>query len=206
MSILSKRIDIAFVLCILCGLLAACSATTRNISPTEELHYDAGYDFSDKKIIVAKLVASLLSKPPLGYSTDRPVVIVYGVTNRTSEHISTNAITDDIRKDLINSGKVRFVNETQRNNIMNELDYQHNSGMVSNETRIAKARQIGAKFMLTGNLYSIEKDEPKQFRLKKKELKYYSLNLELTDIESSIIEWADSVEVIREASKPFIGW
>ncbi len=60
--------------------------------------------------------------------------------------------------------------------------------------------------MLTGTLRSIEKEEPRQIRLKKKILKYYSLNLELTSLETSLIEWAGSAEVIREASKPFIGW
>jgi len=30
--------------------------------------------------------------------------------------------------------------------------------------------------------------------------------MELTDIQTSLIEWADSTEIIRESSKPFIGW
>ena len=74
------------------------------------------------------------------------------------------------------------------------------------ETRVARARQVGAKYMLTGTLRSITKKQPRQVRLKKKTLQYYSLNLELTDIETGLIEWTDKVEVIREAAKPFIGW
>ncbi len=179
--------------------------TTREVAPDEKVIYDEGYHFSDKKAIVAYMVKSLLSKYPLDRAPDRPVLIVYGIANRTSEHISTSAISDDIRMELIQSGRVRFVNETQRANIEKELNYQY-GGNVAAETRIAKARQIGAKYMLTGTLRSIEKDQPKQFRLKKKTLMYYSLNLELTDLESGLIEWADSAEVIREASKPFIGW
>ncbi len=35
---------------------------------------------------------------------------------------------------------------------------------------------------------------------------YYSLNMELTDLETGLIEWADSTEVIRESSRPFVGW
>ena len=60
--------------------------------------------------------------------------------------------------------------------------------------------------MLTGTLRSLEKKQPRQMRLSKKTLMYYSLNLELTDLETSLIEWADSAEVIRESSKPFIDW
>ncbi|NOY13185.1 MAG: penicillin-binding protein activator LpoB [Deltaproteobacteria bacterium] len=186
-------------------LLVGCTVTTREVAPNEKVIYDAGYHFSDEKMIVADMVKSLLSKPPLVRSTDRPVLIVYGIANRTSEHISTSAITDDIRQALLESGRVRIVNETQRKNIERETSYQY-GGSVAADTRIRKARQVGAKYMLTGTLRSIKKDQPRQFRLKKKTLMYYSLNLELTDIQTGLIEWADSVDVIRESSSPFIGW
>jgi uncharacterized protein (TIGR02722 family) len=195
------RLFIIFALCLTSG----CTVTTRAVSPKEELHYDESYDFSDKKAIVDSLVNSFLAKFPPNSSTERPVIIVYGIANRTSEHISTSGITDDIRQELLASGKVRFVSETQRGNIARETDYQY-GGVVSPETRIQRARQVGARYMLTGTLRSIEKEELRQVRLTKKSLKYYSLNLELTDIETGLIEWADSVEVIRELSKPFIGW
>lgn len=186
-------------------LLAGCSVTTREVGSDEKVIYDEGYHFSDKKAIVDAMVTSLLAKHPLLRATDRPVVIVYGIANRTSEHISTSAMTDDMRQALLNSGRVRFVNENQRKNIERETSYQY-GGNVAAETRIEKARQIGAQYMLTGTLRSIEKKQPRQFRLTKKTLMYYSLNLELTDIQTGLIEWADSAEVIREASKPFIGW
>ncbi len=186
-------------------ILTGCTATTRTVSPEEALAYDSTYTFTDKKKIVHDLVESLNTRSPLGAATDRPVIIVYGIANRTSEHIDTSGITDEIRKEILFAGKARFVNETQRKNILMETDYQM-SGAVAPETRFALARQVGAKYMLTGTLRSIEKSEPKQIRLKKKSYIYYSLNLELTSIESSLIEWADSVELVREASKPIIGW
>ena len=186
-------------------LAAGCSVTTREIGSDEKVIYDEGYHFSDKKAIVNDMVESLLSKYPLLRATDRPVLIIYGIANRTSEHISTSAMTDDIRQELLNTGRVRFVNKIQRGNIAQETSYQY-GGSVAVETRIQKARQVGAKYMLTGTLRSIEKKQPRQFRLKKKTLMYYSLNMELTDIQTGLIEWVDSTEVIREASKPFIGW
>jgi hypothetical protein len=185
--------------------MAGCTVTTRDISSDQEVIYDEGYHFSDKKNIVNAMADSLISKPPLVNANDRPVIVVYGIANRTSEHISTSAITDDIRQVLLASGKVRFVNKIQRENISRETDYQY-SGKVTTETRIKLGRQVGADYMLTGTLRSIEKKQPRQMRLKKKILKYYSLNLELTDLETSLIEWADSAEVIRESSRPFIGW
>lgn len=186
-------------------VMTGCTATTRTVSPEEALTYDETYTFTDKKKIVHDLVESLKTKPPLAAAMDRPVIIVYGIANRTSEHIDTGGITDEIRNEILFTGTARFVNKSQRDNILAETDYQM-SGAVAPETRIALARQVGAKYMLTGTLRSIEKAEPKQVRLKKKSYIYYSLNLELTSIESSLIEWADSVELVREASKPIIGW
>lgn len=195
---------------ILAGIIAAsalagCRATTREISPDEKIHYDERYDFSDKKKIVNDLVDSLVARSPLGRGEKRPVVIIYDVANRTSEHISTSGITDDIRSELLARGTARFVNRVQRDTIEKELSYQY-GGNVSAETRIRMGRQVGADYMITGTLRSIRKKEPDQVRLKRRTLQYYSLTLELTDLESGLIEWSDSAEIVREAAKPFIGW
>ncbi len=187
------------------SLLAGCHASTRDYEPTDTIHYDASYDFSDKNKIVNDLVESLKNRSPLAARNDRPVVIIYNVANRTSEHISTDLITDDIRQRILASGKARFVNRIQRETIEQELSYQH-GGDVTLETRVQKARQVGAEYMITGTLRSITKDEPRQVRLRKRKLQYYSLTLELTDLETSLIEWADSVEIVREEAKPFVGW
>ena len=186
-------------------LLAGCSSSTRDISPDEKMHYDASYDFTDKKAIVDAMVNSLLNRSPLAARHDRPIVIVYNVANRTSEHIGTDGITDDIRQKILESGKAQFVNKEQRDNIEKELAYQY-GGNVAAETRTARARQIGAEYMISGTLRSIEKKQPKQIRWFKKDLIYYSLTLELTDLQTGLIEWTDSKEIVREASKPFIGW
>ncbi len=192
-------------LAVLLGMLIGCRATTRDYSPDEVIHYDEGYDFSDKNAIVEYLVSSLVNRSPLAARQDRPVLIVYGVANRTSEHIETSGITDDIRQEILQSGKARFVNKVQRDNIAKETEYQY-GGSVSAESRLRRARQVGAEYMITGTLRSIKKKQSKQVRLKKKTLQYYSLTMELTDLETGLIEWTDSAEIVRESAKPFIGW
>lgn len=204
MTALTRSIVCLLLVSSLC-LVLGCTATTRTVSSDEVIHYDESYDFNDKKKIVDTLVEPLIAEtfPPV--DNKPPVLIVYGIANRTDEHISTSGISDDIRMELIRSRKFQVVHKEQRDNIAKERSYQYNDE-VAPETRIKRARQVGAKYMLTGTLRSIEKKQPRQVRVKKKELKYYSLNLELTDIETSLIAWADKVEIIREASKPIIGW
>jgi len=186
-------------------MMTGCSTTTRDISPDAAMHYDESYDFSDKNAIVDDLVSSLINKQPLVERTDRPIIIIYEVANRTPEHIETDGITDDIRREVMESGKARFVNKVQRDNIQSESDYQY-GGNVSAETRLTRARQVGAEYMISGTLRSIKKREGKGIRMNRDTLQYYSLTLELTDLKTGLIEWTDSAEIARESSKPFIGW
>ena len=191
---------------IITAVMTGCAATTRTLDPETEQHYDASYDFSDKKQIVRTLTESLLSSPNVTTETaNKPVIIVYGVDNETSEHINTGGITDDIRLSLIKSGEYRFLNRKQRANVQQETDFQY-AGYVPPEQRVTEGRQLGANYILSGTLRSIEKKQPKQWRLNKKELIYYSMNLELTDLQSGEISWADNVEIAREASRTIIGW
>ncbi len=185
-------------------LLAGC-ATTRTIDPQSETHYDAYYDFSDKQKIVDTLTQSLLNVQQLPPASSKPILIIYPIANETSEHISTSGITDDIRLNLIKSGKFRFINEAQRRNVQREIAYQA-QGYVNPAQRIQVGKQLGADYILSGALRSIEKKQPRQIRLTKKKLVYYSLNLELTDLTTGEIAWADKVELARESTQPIIGW
>jgi uncharacterized protein (TIGR02722 family) len=185
--------------------LAGCMASTKNLGPEDEYHYDATYDFSDKKQIVERLVTPLVTAPVFPVQDSKPILIVYPVVNETSEHISTGGITDEIRMKLLKSGKFRFINERQRENIQKETGYQ-NQGYVDPAMRIEQGRQLGADYILSGTLRSIKKEQPKQWRLFKKERIYYSLDLSMTDLKTGEIVYADQAELAREASQPIIGW
>ncbi|MBN2420349.1 MAG: penicillin-binding protein activator LpoB [Deltaproteobacteria bacterium] len=203
-----KKMNMSFLIITVCSALLAmsgCMASTRNLNPDDEYHYDASYDFSDKKQIVDRLVNPLLSAAHLFPAQVKPVLIVYPVVNETSEHISTSGITDEIRMKLLNSGKVRFINEHQRENIMREVSYQ-NQGFVDPAQRVEQGRQLGADYILSGTLRSIKKKQPEQWRIYKKERIYYSLDLTMTDLKTGEIVYADQAELAREASKPIIGW
>lgn len=193
-----------FLACSVLLIMSGCMATTKNLDPKDDLHYDASYDFSDKNQIVERLVTPLLTAPVFPVQV-KPILIVYPVVNETSEHISTGGITDSIRMRLIQSGRFRFINERQRDNIQKETNYQ-NQGYVDPAMRIEQGRQLGADYILSGTLRSIKKKQPKQWRLTKKERIYYSLDLTMTDLKTGEIVYADQAELAREASQPIIGW
>jgi penicillin-binding protein activator len=195
---------IILMTCLALLAMAGCMASTKNLNPKDDLHYDASYDFSDKNKIVDRLVTPLLSAPVFPVQ-EKPILVVYPVVNETSEHISTSGITDAIRTKLMQSGKFRFINESQRNNIQKETDYQY-QGYVDPAKRVELGRQSGANYILSGTLRSIKKQQPEQWRLFKKERIYYSLDLTMTDLKTGEIVYADEAELAREASKPIVGW
>lgn len=202
-----NKINIRFLVMMICSamlIMSGCSASTKNLNLEDDLHYDASYDFSDKKQIVERLVTPLLSATLFPVKV-KPILIIYPVVNETSEHISTAGITDEIRMKLIQSGRVRFINEHQRENIQKEISYQ-NRGYVDPTLRVEQGRQLGADYILSGTLRSIKKKQPKQWRLNKKERIYYSLDLTMTDLKTGEIVYADQAELAREASTPIISW
>jgi len=202
-TVFSAKIKGLLAISLVLGL-SACMSTTRSIDTGADVHYNAHYDFSDKKRIVDDLTASLL-QADLAYSDKKPILIVYGIANQTSEHINTSGISDDIRLELIRAKRYRFLNKIQRDNINAEIAHQQ-SGAVAVADRIAQGRQIGADYILAGTMRSIEKKQPRAWRLNEKKMVYYSLNLELTNLTTGEIEWADKVELARESSKPIFRW
>ncbi|MCG8613715.1 MAG: penicillin-binding protein activator LpoB [Pseudomonadales bacterium] len=202
---INPMLSMALPMALCCLILGGCAATTTNLDPENEVHYDASYDFSDKKKIVEKLVTPLITQNNIPPQSEKPILIVYPIVNETSEHISTGGISDDIRMKLLNSGKFRLISERQRENIQKETQYQQ-KGYVNPAQRIAMGKQLGAEYMISGTLRSIRKKEPRQWRLSKSERIYYSLDLSVTDLETGELIYADQAEIAREASRPFVGW
>ncbi len=185
-------------------VLSGCFAHVRTVDAEKDTHYDERYDYVDLKKLTERMSSAILANPPISKRTEAPVMIIYGISNRTSEHIDTKALTDSVRTKLIHSGKIKFVNESQRKNIDKEIEQMQ--GRTTPETQIKLGSQVGAQYMLTGTLSSIEKEQPKQVRLHRKTLMYYKLTMEITNIKTALIEWTDEQEIVREAERPFIGW
>jgi hypothetical protein len=118
--------------------------------------------------------------------------------------MDTKALTDAIRGKLIRSGKMRFVNASRRDSLMQEQNFQAKNARP--ETRSAIGKQLGAKYMLTGSMAEIKTQSGRQVRISKKTQRWYQLTVEITDLETGLIVGAPQVERVREASRPLIGW
>ena len=157
---------------------------------------------TDLQKIAQQMTESLLQSPVVGTVTanKRPIVFVDTVKNKTSEHIDTESLTDSISTQLLRSGKFRFVDMTKVTAVREQLNYQNEGGLVDPNKAVQFGKQVGAEYMLYGNLASIVKTDADKSDV------YYKFTMRLMDLESGLIEWADETEIRKTRSKELVGW
>jgi len=164
----------------------------------------AKYDYSDLRNMSDEVVDKLLDDSFIQGFKEAPMVAIFGLENRTTIHLDTQAMTDTIRRKLRDARKMRFVNTARRDDLNKEQAYQGTH--TSQENRVAVGKQAGAKYMMTGSIIEISKQSGRQVRVSSKEEIYYQLTVEITDLESGEVVTDVQVERARKESKPLIGW
>jgi len=157
---------------------------------------------ADLQQIANKMVDSLLSFPPIVQITSkrRPVMFVEKIKNKTTEHIDTESVTDTISSRVLRSGKFRFVDMTKVAAMQKQLEFQNDSGMVSEASSMKMGRQIGAEYMMYGNLSSIVKRSGGTKDV------YYKFTLKVMHVETGIIEWSDEKEIRKTKKRATFGF
>jgi uncharacterized protein (TIGR02722 family) len=163
---------------------------------------DTNFGSTDLQTVANQMTDSLLTSPVVGTLTanNRPIMFVERLKNKTSEHIDTESITDSISTKLLRSGKFRFVDMSRVNAAREQIDFQQNSGMVDPNKAMQFGRQVGAEYMLYGNLSSIVKSN------KDKSDVYYKFTLRLMDLQTGLVEWADETEIRKTKQKEYVSW
>ncbi len=167
---------------------ASCGTKVEYGDPDAVETLTVDFGSTDLQMIAEKMVRSMLSAPVI-QEQNRPVLQVATVKNKTNEHIDTRSITDKIRTTLIQSGKVRFSAAESRDEVLEELEYQRGSGYVNAETRKQVGKQVGADYLLTGEISSIAKHRGNTRDV------YYKITLNLVNLETGLIDWADEKEI-----------
>ncbi|KXJ51131.1 MAG: penicillin-binding protein activator LpoB [Colwellia sp. Phe_37] len=163
---------------------------------------DINFGSTDLQKVAAQMTDSLLLSPVVGTLTQntRPVIFIERLKNKTSEHIDTESITDSISTKLLRSGKFRFVDMGRVEAAREQLKFQHDGGMVDPSKALQFGRQVGAQYMLYGNLSSIVKSNQDKSDV------YYKFTLRLMDLESGLVDWADETEIRKTKTKASVGW
>lgn len=198
----------ALVLCALSLLLSSGCAAFRISTSDVNLdkpgsHLDADYDYMDMRKITESIADEMMASAFL-QSDEKPIMMVAGIENRTTRHADMKNLSDRIRTLLIQRGGVPFINAARRDDLLREQGYQ--TANATPETSAAVGQQLGAKYMITGSLTEMRNTSGRQVRVSKKEVNYYKLTVEVTDLTTGLISWTTDKEFAREASRPLIGW
>jgi uncharacterized protein (TIGR02722 family) len=166
--------------------------------PTRVELLDDKFNEADMQQMADTVIKAMVACSYIANAPKPPVVVVNRVQNRTEEHIDTVSMTSKIQTALIKSGKVRFVNKTERGNLDEEYDYNA-AGNVSAETQKKRGKQIGADYTLSGeiatNVQQVGDDK----------YVYYKLTMNLTNMETSTIDCTEDKELRKKFRKRSVG-
>jgi uncharacterized protein (TIGR02722 family) len=174
-------------------VLAACgpSKSISRVATDDQIDLSGDWNDTDSQLTAQTLIEQALGERWLTRFSDthngaEPKVIVGDVINRAQEHINTQTFILNLQRALINSGRVQFVQSgATRDRVRAERAQQ------ALNTRDAKREnyESASDFMLTGTINTIFDREGG------KQVKFYQVNLELTNVESGVIVWTGQKEI-----------
>lgn len=186
--------------------LAAVVVLVGCATKVERMETDAAVDLSgkwndtDSRLVSEEMIGDVLSHRWVGefsqgHAGKRPAVIVGEIRNLSHEHISVVTFINDLEREIINSGKVDFVaSREEREDIRAERKDQDLHA--SEETRKAMGQELGADFMLKGDISTILDTEGKQ------QVRYYQVDLTLISLADNRKVWVGQKKIKKLVTKP----
>ncbi len=177
-------------------LISGCRPTNKvnRINPSETTDLSGRWNDTDARMVSEEMISDALTKPWLNQHNRQhqqsPVVIVGNVRNESMEHIDTEVITKEMERAFVNSGSVNVVaSSDERQDIRQErLEQQE---FASLETMKEMAQELGADFMLIGNISSVVDETPDRRTL----AVFYTVNLELVNVKTNQKVWIGNKKI-----------
>ncbi|MBD3216698.1 MAG: penicillin-binding protein activator LpoB [candidate division Zixibacteria bacterium] len=186
-------------------LLIGCSSQRQvtRMDPETQTDLSGKWNDTDSRLVAEEMVTDALNRPWLinfvEDNGERPVVTVGRIRNKSSEHIDVETFTTDFERELINSGKVRFVaNKFQRDDVREERFEQDE--WASEETKKKLREELGADFILLGAIKSITD------QIEGKMTVSYQTDLELINIETNEKVWIGNKVIKKGISQGSTKW
>lgn len=175
-------------------LIQACASKRQvtRVDPNTQMDLSGRWNDTDSKQVADEMISDALSRPWLvnfnQNNSERPVVIIGEVLNRSHEHIEASTFIKDIERAFINSGKVRVVeNDYFRDKLREEVDNQQVNA--TEETRKEIAQELGADLMMFGSISSTVDSYQKE------KIVSYKVNMELVELQSTEKVWIGDKEI-----------
>jgi uncharacterized protein (TIGR02722 family) len=189
-----RKTCVLFIAVCAAFFLVSCSSsrTVTRVSSDTQIDLSGRWNDTDAQLVAEEMISDVLRRPWIAAFTEendrKPVVIVGDVRNRSSEHIETLVFTKSLERELINSGKVKFVaSEAERQGVREEREKQQTEA--SPETMKRLGQETGADFYMGGVITSVTD------RADGERVVFYKINLELIHMETNEKVWIGNKEI-----------
>jgi len=187
-------------LLLLIASLTGCGHTkVDRVAVDETIDLSGNWNDSDSRFVSEQMITEVFAHPwasdYVARTGQKPVVIVGTIRNMSSEHLETGVFAKDLERELVNSGKVKFVaSSSERTEIRQErLEQQKFS---TEQTAKRLAAETGADYMLKGSIKTQMDTEGR------KQVKFYQTDLELIHVESNEKIWIGTKKIKKLVQKP----
>jgi hypothetical protein len=167
-------------------LIAGCGTQVTRLEVDEAIDLSGEWNDTDSRLVAEEMISDALSHPWTsnfaGQSGRAPTVIVGTVRNFSHEHINVNTFIADMERALVNSGRIEFVaSGDERGEIREEREDQDLNA--SEETRNEAGQEVGADFMLKGQINTIVDVDGDQ------QVRYYQVDLTMISMADNRKVW-----------------
>jgi uncharacterized protein (TIGR02722 family) len=167
-------------------LLSGCATKVTRMDVDEVKDLSGAWNDTDSRLVSEEMIDDMLQRPWItSFQTangKQPTVIVGEIRNLSHEHLNVNTFIADIERAMINSGRIDFVaSSVDRQEIREERKDQDLNDR--EDTRNARGQEIGADFMLKGQINTIIDHASKD------QVRYYQVDLTLISMKDNRKVW-----------------
>ena len=205
---LKKSLLLGFFAATAATSFVGCSSFQGDYGDADEAQIlDDRWNPTDAKLTVQKMVQDMGAAPWIQNwrddakkgPKDRPFLLVDDMENRTSEIIDTKAVFEDLRAQVLNDGKVRFLDGAIRKRILEEYKYQ-GSGIVKKGSAKGPGDQYSADFFLSGAISSIVSQQGGKSSVQ------YQIEMKLVNVSTGELVWSGIEKIRKNFKRGGFGW
>jgi len=197
---MTKKLLTAGLLILAAASLGCGGRSVTRVDPGTTIDLSGRWNDVDSREVATAMIQNCLNSPWLTRhqtdigSSDRPVVIVGVIRNKSMEHIPVDTFIKDIERAFINDGRVRVVADAgERGDIRAEREAMQ--GNVTAATLKEFGRELGADYVMMGTISQLI-DEADGERVS-----FYQTDLELINAESNEKVWLGDKKIKKLIGK-----
>jgi len=153
----------------------------------------------DADLVAKEMIHDCMSSPwadKFKQKTGRgPVIKLYPIRNKSSDHIETKYFTKQVEKALVNSGNIEVVAASDEADVTRQEQSDQGSH-ASDETLKAAGNETGADFIMNGWVVSQNDSDGAG-----KTIKAFVTTMELTDIQSQKKVWLNDKKIKKQVTR-----